>query len=193
MQELFTSGLDLRRGREANLRWEKSSPAEVLVFFPQLPGTGQTGLCWLCWLCVGWVGWQTGLPSSSTWAHGRAPPPRLAWAQWSARHFPEHQGSSVLWNFLCFNKCGFTNVSLGENIFLLFLCVASLGLSVEVKPIVLTSTLFFPHSCTFFLSLFFWRGNKSLVLVPSLASIPLTCWVLRSVAVETGAMTRSRA
>lgn len=75
MQELFTSGLDLRRGREANLRWEKNSPAEVLVLFPQLPGTGQTGLCWLSWLCVGWVGWQTGRPSSPTWAHGRAPPP----------------------------------------------------------------------------------------------------------------------
>ena len=48
----------------------------------------------------------------------------------------------MLWNFLCFNKCVFINVSLGENIFLLFLCVASLGLSVEVKPIVLALALF---------------------------------------------------
>ena len=35
---------------------------------------------------------------------------------------------------MCFNKCVFANVSLGENIFLLFLCVTSLGLSGEVKP-----------------------------------------------------------
>lgn len=100
------------------------------------------------------------------------------------------------WNFLCFNKCGFTNVSSGENIFLLFLRVASLGLSVEAKPIVLTLTLFFPtpvlFSFLFFLGGGGGRGNKSLVLVPSLASIPLTCWVLCLVAVETGAMTHSQ-
>lgn len=56
--------------------------------------------------------------------------------------------------FLCFNKCVFTNVSSGENIFLSFFCVASLGLSVEVKPIVLALALFFPCP-VLFSSLFF--------------------------------------
>lgn len=58
----------------------------------------------------------------------------------------------MLWNFLCFNKCVFANVSSGENIFLLFLCVASLGLAGEVKPIVLALAPFLPSPLLFFLT-----------------------------------------
>lgn len=43
----------------------------------------------------------------------------------------------MLHNVLCFNKCVFANVSLGENIFLLFLCVVSLGLFGEAQPMAL--------------------------------------------------------
>ena len=57
--------------------------------------------------------------------------------------------------FLCFNKCVFANVSLGENIFLLFLCVTSLGLSGEVKPTALALAPFLACPLLFFsLSLF---------------------------------------
>lgn len=64
----------------------------------------------------------------------------LDWADWEAlegrpRAQPSTSGSKVLLNFWGFNKCVFTNVFLGENNFLLFLCVASLGLAVEVQPI----------------------------------------------------------
>lgn len=98
---------------------------------------------------------------------------------------------SVMEFFLCFNKCVFANVSLGENIFLLFLCVTSLGLSGEVKPTALALAPFLACPLLFFFSLSFWRGNKSLFLVPSLAPIPLTCWVFSSVALETAVMTHS--
>lgn len=99
--------------------WERrNSPAEVLGPLPQ--GSGQAVQCWWPWL--DWTG-QTGRPCRA----GPVLSPALS---------PEHRGSEVLWNFWGFNKCVFTNVSLGENIFLLFLCVASLGLAVEVQPIV---------------------------------------------------------
>lgn len=141
-QELFQSRLDLGKGGKADLCEHKSNPAAVPGPFPWLPGADPAGLG--CVGSLGVCGVESQLSCGSLPGHTLAP----------ALLFPGHRVSEVLQNFLCFNKCVFTNVSLGENIFLLFLWVASLGLCGSEANSTASGS-FFPCSVLFFPLSFF--------------------------------------